>query len=324
MKIACFVVMAACALVTAPPARADENLLRLSTFPNARSLPYYVGVDKGLFARHGIRLEIEFTDNSKNLRDGLASGKFDVVHSAVDNAVAMVETAKVDVIVVSGGDGGTNEFIVGKDIASFADIRGKALVVDAPNTAYALVGKKILLKHGLKEGVDYKLNPAGNGPARLKAMMEGGDNAASVMNLPFSAQVVEAGLKSLGRTNDLLGPYQAGGAFVLRNWAKDHAETLERYLAGYIDSLRWVLNKTNRAEAVAVLMDKRKLSRALAERSYDLMIEPGFGFNRDAKFDLDGFNNVLTLRQEIEGGPPPNPAKYIDMSYYDRALKIVK
>jgi ABC-type nitrate/sulfonate/bicarbonate transport system substrate-binding protein len=323
MRFVCFMTLAAFALAAGTPANADETLVRLSTFPNARSLPYYVGVDKGLFARHGIRLEIEFTDNSKNLRDGLASGKFDVVHSAVDNAVAMVEMAKVDVIVVSGGDGGTNEFIVGKGINGFADIRGKALVVDAPNTAYALVGKKILLKHGLKVDIDYKLNPVGNGVARLKAMMEGGDNAAAVMNLPFSAQVVEAGLKSLGRTNDLLGPYQAGGAFVLRTWAKGHAETLERYLAGYIDSLRWVLNKANRAQAVAVLMERRKLSRALAERSYDAMIEPGFGFNPDAKFDLEGFNNVLTLRQEIEGGPPPNPAKYVDLSYYDRALKLL-
>lgn len=324
MRSTYFMALAVFSLISDTPAGADETVVRLSTFPNARSLPYYIGVDRGLFARHGIRLEIEFTNNSKNLRDGLASGKFDVVHSAVDNAVAMVEMAKVDVIIVSGGDGGTNEFIVGKSINSFADIRGKALVVDAPNTAYALVGKKILLKHGLKEGIDYKLNPVGNGPARLKAMMEGGDNAAAVMNLPFSAQVVEAGLKSLGRTNDLLGPYQAGGAFVLRAWAKDHADILERYLAGYIDSLRWVLNKANRAEAVAVLMEKRKLSRTLAERSYDLMIEPGFGFNPDAKFNMEGFNNVLTLRQEVEGGPPPNAAKYIDLSYYDRALKLVK
>jgi ABC-type nitrate/sulfonate/bicarbonate transport system substrate-binding protein len=122
----------------------------------------------------------------------------------------------------------------------------------------------------------------------------------------------------------MLGPYQAGGAFTLRSWAKDHPELLSRYIAGYIDALRWVLNKTNRAEAVAILMDKRKLSKSLAERSYDLMIEPGFGFNRDAKFDNEGFINVLKLRQEVEGGPAPDQKKYVDLSYYNRALKLVK
>jgi ABC-type nitrate/sulfonate/bicarbonate transport system substrate-binding protein len=300
---------------------AELTLVRVNTFPTARSLPFFVGVDKGLFARHGIRLEFEFTESSSAQRQGLAAGKFEIVHSAVDNALAMIEVAKVDVVIVSGGDGGTNEFIVGRDIANFADIRGKALVTDAPNTAYALQAKKILLKHGLKDGVDYRINAVGAGPFRLKAMLEGGDNAAAIMNLPFSAQCLEAGLKSLGRTVDLLGPYQAGGAFVLRAWANANPEILERYLAGYIDSLRWVLDKTNREEAIALLMSKRNLSRSLATRSYDLMVEPGFGFNPDAKLNVEGFDNVLKLRQEVEGGPMPNPAKYLDLSYYQNAVK---
>jgi len=203
-------------------------------------------------------------------------------------------------------------------------VKGKALVTDAPNTAYAVQAKKILLQHGLKDGVDYRINAVGAGPFRLKAMLEGGDNAAAIMNLPFSAQTIEAGLKSLGRTVDLLGPYQAGGAFVLRAWAKANGPTLERYLAGYIESLRWVVDKNNRDEAIALLMSKRNLTRSLATRSYDLMIEPGFGFNPDAKLSAEGFDNALKLRQEVEGGPALSPAKYLDLSYYDRALKLVK
>ena len=309
------------ALVASSASAAELTLVRVNTFPTARSLPFFVGVEKGIFAKHGIRLEFEFTESSKAQRSGLAAGKFEVVHSAVDNALAMIEVAKVDVVIVSGGDGGTNEFIVGKGIDSYADVRGKALVTDAPNTAYALQAKKILARHGLKDGVDYRINAAGAGPFRLKAMLEGGDNAAAIMNLPFSAQAIEAGMKSLGRTVDLLGPYQAGGAFVLRSWATANADTLERYLAGYVESLRWVLDKSNREEAIALLMTSRNLSRSLATRSYDLMIQPGFGFNPDARLNAEGFDNVLKLRQELEGGPMPQPAKYLDLSYYERAMK---
>src|SRR4029078_12535218 len=194
---------------------ADETLVRVNTFPTARSLPFFVGIEKGIFARAGIKLELEFTESSKSQRDGLAGGKFEVVQAAVDNAIAMIEVAKIDVVIVSGGDGGNNEFIVGKGIDSFDGVRGKKLVVDAPNTAYALQGIKILAQHRLEGDADYRLNPVVNGTYRLKAMMEGGDNAAAIMNLPFSAQTIEAGLKSLGRTGDLLGPYQ-GGAGLLR------------------------------------------------------------------------------------------------------------
>jgi ABC-type nitrate/sulfonate/bicarbonate transport system substrate-binding protein len=323
MKIKAFAGIAFMLSAMASIVHADDTPVRLNTFPTARSLPFYVGIEKGIFGKHGILLELQFTESSKAQREGLAAGKFEIVHSAVDNALAMIETANVDVVIVSGGDGGTNEFIVGKHINSFTDIRGKALVADAPNTAYALMAKKILLQHGLKEGVDYRVNAVGAGPLRLKAMLAGGDNAAAIMNLPFSAQAVDAGLKSLGRPVDMIGPYQANGAFVLRSWANAHPETLERYLAGYIESLRWVLDKSHREEAIMILMDKRQLSRSLAERSYDLMIEPGFGFNPDAKLSIEGFNNVLKLRQEVEGGPVPDPARYLDLSYYDRALKRI-
>jgi ABC-type nitrate/sulfonate/bicarbonate transport system substrate-binding protein len=167
MKTLRFATALLLALVAAPAAA--EDLVRLNTFPTARSLPFFVGVEKGLFAKHGIKLEFEFTESSSAQRQGLANGKFEVVHSAVDNALAMIEVAKVDVVIVSGGDGGTNEFIVGRGINSFADIRGKALVTDAPNTAYALQAKKILLRNGLKDGVDYRINAVGAGPFRLKA-----------------------------------------------------------------------------------------------------------------------------------------------------------
>ena len=296
--------------------------VRVNTFPTARSLPFFVGIEKGFFTNHGVALDLEFTESSRAQREGLAAGRFQVVHSAVDNAIAMVEQAGVDVVIVSGGDGGTNEVIVSRDISAYEDIRGKALVTDAPNTAYALQAKKILARHGLAEG-EYRNNPVGAGPFRLKAMLEGGDNAIAIMNLPFSAQAIEAGMKSLGRTIDLLGPYQAGGAFVLRAWAQANPKVLESYLAGYVQSLRWVLDTAHRDEAIAILMEKRLLSRGLATRSYNLMIEPAFGFNPDAQFDAKGFDNVLALRQEIEGGPALSAADYLDLSYSERAITVL-
>lgn len=130
-------------LVAAGPARAAETAkLRINTFPNAKALPVYVGIAKGLFAKYGLTVEVENTTSSQSQRDGLAAGRFQIAHGALDNAVAMVEVAKRDVIIVSGGDSGMNEFFVQPGIASFADLKGKTIVVDAPDTAYALQAKK--------------------------------------------------------------------------------------------------------------------------------------------------------------------------------------
>jgi ABC-type nitrate/sulfonate/bicarbonate transport system substrate-binding protein len=303
---------------------ADLIVLHVYTQVETRALPFYVGIDKGFFARRGLKVELEFTRSSATQRDALASGKADIVYSAVDNAVAMVEVDKKDVVIVTGGDSGTNEFFVQDYVNNLSDIRGHAVAVDATNTAYALQAKKILLQHGLEDDADYKLNPVGNGSLRLKSMIEDKNNAAAILNLLYTLQAQAAGLKSMGRTTDLVGPYQAAASFTLRSWAIANSATLEQYIAGFVESLRWSFDRKNRAEAVAILMDKFELPKNFAERSYDLMSDPAFGFAADAKFNMDGFENVLALRAEIEGGIPRAPDRYIDLSYYERAVKLVK
>lgn len=303
---------------------ANPIVLHVYMQPMARALPFYVGIEKGFFARHDLKVELEFTKSSANQRDALASGKADIVYSAVDNAVAMVEVTKKDVVIVTGGDSGSNEFYAQDYVKEFSDIRGHAVAVDATNTAYALQAKKILLQHGLKDDIDYKLNPVGNGSLRLKSMVEDKNNAAAILNLPYSLQAEAVGMKSMGRTIDMIGPYQAAGSFTLRSWAIANSGTLEQYIAAFVESLRWSLDRKNRAEAVAILIDKFKLPKNIAERSYDLMSDPGFGFAPDAKFSMDGFKNVLALRAEIEGRMPAASDRYIDLSYYERAMKLVK
>ena len=301
--------------------------LRVKVFPGAQNLPLYAGLDKGLFMGRGLKVNLQFTSNSTELREGLAAGAFDIAHGAVDNAVAMAEMAGQDVVIVMGGDSSMNEFFVQPEIRSVSDLKGRTLIVDAPNTAYALQAKKILLNHGLKPDQDYTVKPVGATPLRAKAMLENKDNAATILNPPFSIQAAAQGLKSLGRVVDLIGPYQATGAFVMRAWAKSNAEALERYLAAYLEALQWALTPANREAAAALLVKWLKLPEKIAETTYALLADPRFGLVPDAQFDLAGFNNMLALRAEIEGqwgGKAPSPERYIDLSYYERALSLIQ
>jgi ABC-type nitrate/sulfonate/bicarbonate transport system substrate-binding protein len=305
---------------------AQPTALKAKAFPGAQALPAIAGVQQGIFEKHGIKLELLFTQTSQEQRDGLAAGDFQVAHAAVDNAVAMVERAKHDVIIVTGGDSSMNEFFAQPDVRSIADLKGRTVIGDAPNTAYALQAKKILRMHGLNDG-DYTLKPVGGTLFRYRAMRENKDLAASMLNPPFSVDAPGAGLKSLGRAVDLIGPYQATGAWVLRKWATANADTLERYIAGLIESTRWAVARENKDAAVKILAERFKLQPQVAERTWEMLADPKFGLAPDARFDLAGFKNVLALRAEIEGdwgGKPPAAERYIVLSYYERALKKLK
>lgn len=307
-----------------PPAPVPTTL-RVNVFPGSSNLPLLTAINKGFFAKRGLTIEVQNTPDSDSQRAGLPAGRFEIAIAAVDNAVAMVEMAKQDVIIVTGGDSGMNEFMVRPDINSFADLRGKSLAVDAPNTAYALVGKKILKNKGLLEGRDYSLKLAGGTQGRSTAMVANPDLAASMVNPPFSFTVRERGIKSLGRATELAGPYQATGAFVMRSWAAQNASALERYIAAYIEGTRYAMDPANRAEMAKLLEDRFKLPPAVAAQSVEALTTPGFGMATDAGLNREGFRNVLSLRAEMEGqwgGVAPDPAKYLDLSYYDRALRV--
>jgi NitT/TauT family transport system substrate-binding protein len=161
-----FVALAASAGAVA----AQETQLRVNVFPGSQNLPIFIGLERGIFAKYGLKVELQNTPNSQEQRAGLAEGKFDIAHAAVDNAVAMVETAGRDTIIVMGGDASMNEFMVRPEINSIADIKGKVVAVDAPNTAYALVAKKILKNNGLIEGRDYTVRPVGGTLQRSQAI----------------------------------------------------------------------------------------------------------------------------------------------------------
>src|SRR5258708_33409151 len=88
--------------IAAAPASA-QTPLKVKMFPGAQALPALAAAQHGMFERQGLKVEILFTVNSDEQRNGLAKGEFDIAPSAVDNALAMVELAKEDVVIVTHG-----------------------------------------------------------------------------------------------------------------------------------------------------------------------------------------------------------------------------
>ena len=319
----------ACALFLTAPGKAQPSTrqqLHVLTLLG-RPLQFVIADQQGLFAKYGLEVSNDNKKNSDELRADLAAGKGDLAYLAVDNAVAMVELAHQDVVIVMGGEGSQNELIVQPAIKSFADLRGKTVIVDAPNTAYALQLIKILSLNGLTAGKDYELKPYGATPMRLVAMRENKDFAGSMLGPPTSLVAKQEGFGSLGSVQNLLGPYQAAGLFTQRPWAKEHRDLLIAFIAACIEAQRWMMNTANKSQVIELLASQYHLSPEIAAKDYDIAINQPGGFTKDASFDLDGFKNVLKLRAEVEGqwgGHPPSSDKYYDPEYFNAALAKVK
>lgn len=309
------------ALAAPAIARAQATNLRVMVFPGLANLPLFAGQQTGAFTRRGLSIEILNTPNSGELRNGLAQGRHQIVHAGVDNAVAMAEAGH-DIGILIGGDSAFNAFYVKPEIRTWSDLRGRTLIVDAPDTAYALVGYKMMEMNGLPRG-SYEVRPTGGTFARYELMLRDPTAHASMLNPPFSLLAEDNGLRRLATTTEVIGPYLGNAGWAMRAWSRDNADVVTRYLAAYVESVRWMLNPANADAATGLLAERLRLDPAMARRNLALLTAPGTGSAPDGRFDLEGFRNVLRIRAEVLGnwgGVPPAPDRYLDLGYWERAV----
>ena len=317
MKVLLAAALVAVSAMTSAPgnAHAEDTKLNVIVFPGVQNVALFAAQAKGFYAKRGLVVDLKFTVNSDELRGGLAEGKYQIAHSAVDNAFALKDKANADIAVVLGGDNSYNHLVVQPEIKSLAEVKGKTVVVDAINTAYAFQLYEMLKQKGVNKG-DYEIKPAGGTALRLDAMLKDKTNAAAMMNPPFSTRAVKEGLKDMGTAAAALGAYQGTSAFVLRPWAKANSDTLVKYIQAYIEGWRWAFDPKNKAEVVKILAERLKLTEEIATQSFD---DTKNDSAKDGAVDMAGVTNVLKLRAQWEGGAQASPDKYLDLSYYKKA-----
>jgi ABC-type nitrate/sulfonate/bicarbonate transport system substrate-binding protein len=281
----------------------------------------------GIFAKYGLQIQIprSASGGSDEVRKWLASGELDLADYGVDNAIAMVENAGVDVILVAATDFTPTELMVQPEIKSLADLRGKIVLVDAPNTQDAPALKKILSTVGLKAGIDYQMKEIGGTSARVAAMLKQKEFAATMASGQTAAQARQDGLVSLATTANIFGPMLRYGVFARRQWARENSDLLVRYLAAHIEAQRWIMNPANKERVIDIVARQAKLPRELAGGIYQMDTGPN-GLAKDAAIDVQRFANVLKFRAEVEGswnGKAPAPERYYDASYHAKALALV-
>jgi ABC-type nitrate/sulfonate/bicarbonate transport system substrate-binding protein len=297
----------------------EPTHLTVMVFPGTQTLPIFVAQARGYFSRRGLIVILKPAPNSEEQRTGLAAGRYQIVHGAADQCVALVEAAKIDAVIVAGGDNGFNHLFVQPEIARIADLRGRTLVADVANTGWSFVLYDILKRHGISRG-DIVIHEAGAPFRRFEAMRDDKTMAAAILNPPFAVHARRAGLKDMGAVVDSIGPYLGTVPYALRSWANANAETLTGYLASYIEGLRWILDPANRAEAIRLVGVRLNIPTDIAMEVVATATDPIHGLAKDAAFDLEGFKTVLRLRADFEGRSPEPPEKYFDLSFHRLAL----
>jgi ABC-type nitrate/sulfonate/bicarbonate transport system substrate-binding protein len=311
------------------PAQAETppDHLTVNVFPGGFNWPLFVARDKGLFAQHHLAVDIQPTTGSVAQMSGLATGKFEIAMTAVDNIVAYVEGEgdksvgqQKGFMAFMGSDSGFLSLVSAPSIAAPAGLKGTKISVDALSTGYAFVLYDMLAKEGLTKN-DYTITPVGGMIQRWTDMQEG-KHVATLLSTPYDILAKAKGFHQLAWATDVIGPYQGNVAATRRDWAATHRAQMVGYVQAYAAAIDWLYAPEHRSEAIEILRHNLPtMSQDLAEQTYGELLDPNAGFFKGAKVNLEGLQTVLRLRSTYAGGPKlTDPSRYYDPSVWTEAM----
>lgn len=295
--------------------------VKLIQFRAAYNLPVHAGIETGIFARHALTVESEYTPGSLYINQALKEGRFDIGHTGADDIIADVESDPVsDIFIFMGLHSGLFSLVGAPDCASIDSLLGSSIGVDATTSGFALVLEKMLHSKGFGRN-DYQLIEVGGWERRYVALLER-KISATLLTEPFIEQSLRAGCNLLARDFEMIPFYQGTCGAASRRWAERHEDRLVRYIRAYTEATEWCFDSRNREACLDILARHNEIHGIAAERTLATLLHPTHGLYPKAALNLSGVGAVLEIRAALGYLAPPIPSvkKYIDLSYYRKAL----
>jgi ABC-type nitrate/sulfonate/bicarbonate transport system substrate-binding protein len=277
--------------------------------------PLYVAQHEGLFERESLAVETTVTGSSIEQQRALIDGRFDIGFQQPDHVVRAVEGG-ADLFIFMAHSRAPDLTLVGAPgLENVADLSGRTIAVDGARTGYALLLRELLARAGVETG-NVTFEEVGGSEQRFQAMKSGAA-AATLLNPPFDASLLQDGYVSLARIAEVFSSYPGSVMAARRRWAAAHDEALVSFIRAYDAAYRWLNDPGNHAAALAMLPARlaiapRAASAALAE----------YAGRPQPSITPEGMQQVVDTVWAAEAYPQPKAAAetYMDLSYMARAL----
>jgi ABC-type nitrate/sulfonate/bicarbonate transport system substrate-binding protein len=279
----------------------------------SKNVSYIVAKREGFFAGEGLQVCYNQVISSNQQFATLFAGGYDIISAASDNIVTRYINSNLPVSIVAGLEKNNDQVLAvntARGINTIADLRGKPIAVDAPDTGFSFLLRKILADNGLfLENGDYSLQPVGGVALRYAALQAGQTPGgqpvyASMINYPFAAQL-HAPVVVLARAEDHFFPYQGGTFAVRHDYSASQPQTIVNFLRAMINAGDFARKPQNREVVIAHIAAELNVSLEIAARELDASLDHQTGENHKAKVDKQNLIGTIQLRARFGGFTAP-------------------
>ena len=278
---------------------------------------FWLATQKGFFSEFGLDVQPILLRGSSTTMQALVSESLYLALGSADATIGAASSG-ADLLAVGGVVNGLTQTIVAaKQFKAIKDLRGATIGVQVLTSGATNVLKRILKQNGLDYPADYNLLAVGGGNFNLAALTSG-QIEATYLVVPLDLMAEQQGFHVLGYFKDYFPNYQLSLLTVKRAWAVKNRALLVRFLKGAVRAHRWLY--ANKEAAVDFLAREIPLKPELARRGWEYYTTNRI-WHPDAEINLEGLKFTMQVYAEQTKAPPPDPLKYIDLSYLRQAIK---
>ena len=276
-----FATTAALALVLSHHAAAQEKLRVGKAVAEAFAfIPLDVGLQHGIFKRHGLDIEITSFGGGARLQQAMAADSLDVGVSAGPELALLERGAPVKGVAMPFGPPVYLMLLVrpGDAIKSAADMKSRKIGVSSARSLTGWLAIELSRQQGWgAQGIELVSSP----PRTSLASIKTGQIDGMVTDITFALRAEQAGEgKILLGFGDLVKDFHTHIIYASNKLIAAKPETVRRFNAGWFDTIAFM--RANKAETVKTAMAALELPQEIAAPTYDKLMPV---FSLDGKFD---------------------------------------
>src|SRR3954470_11695710 len=200
-------------------------------------LPLWVTFEAGLFAKHGLDVELTYIASGTTTMQSLLANEVQfVLSSAPESAAALVAGAPVR-IVVAWNQGIAALFMVDSSIARPEDLRGKPVGILRFGAQPHVAARLALKKWGLDPDNDVQYVQLG-GVAEILAAMQQGAVVGGVFSSPTNVRAQRLGYRVLGDLGQMDIGYQTDTISALQPYIEQNPEVIRRVVRALVEGIK--------------------------------------------------------------------------------------
>jgi len=233
--------------------------------------PLWVGLDQGLFAKHGLDVRLTYIQGNRVMMSALTAGEIQLYQGGAEGLIRLVS---------GGGDGlfiasqynfvGHYVLITDPKITRLEDLRGQRIALDPTSPTYGYMLKALETVGIRKEDVTFVQFGTAGQPERTMAVLRK-QAVATILTAPNTYAAEKQGLRRFSIIRDLAIRQLITVSGTTKRFLREKRDIAEAFLRGYVEGLTYV--KTHKDVTMKVIgRYTRQRDTEVLEKFYDDLV----------------------------------------------------